>query len=163
MIYWGIDAGLTGAIACFHNFGDLLVLPMPRTEKDLNVSVIRNWLCKLIDCDNALNYKSVAYIEGVNAFKGQGVTSSFRFGFVTGKIEGIFQTLGIELHRVYPVKWKNAILGKGKHTKEDSIQYCLEHYPNTSLLRTAQSKVSDHNIADAICIAEYARKFHGTK
>jgi hypothetical protein len=145
------------------NIGLISILPMPIKEKSVNVAMVRNWICHIIECDDPIPRRCIAYIEGVNAMPGQGVVSMFKFGFVTGQLESIFRMLNIELYRVYPVKWKNSILGKGKHIKQDSVTYCQEHYPHIPLLRTIKSRVPDHNIADAICIAEYGVKYHEPK
>ena len=64
--------------------------------------------------------------------------------------------------------WKKDILGSAKATKEDSIKYVQEHYPEVNLervihhVRKEDEIVLSHDLADAICISElinYPRHF----
>lgn len=70
---------------------------------------------------------------------------------------------------IYEIEdWKKDVLGSAKATKEDSIKYVQEHYPNVNLERTIHhirkedEIVLSHDLADAICISElinYPRHF----
>lgn len=157
MIYFGVDPGLKGGISAIHN-NMVLVTPMPVTDsRDIDVFAVCEWICKVIDCSHPIPYASVCYIEQVSAMPGNGVVSMFKFGFVTGKIEGIFQAMKIPIQRIHPIKWKNEILGKAKHDKQAAIDFCLREYPQINL---TVSRTSHDGIADSLCIATYARRIH---
>jgi crossover junction endodeoxyribonuclease RuvC len=101
---------------------------------------------------------AIAYIEKVSALPGQGVSSMFKFGFVTGILHGIIRTFGIPLYVVTPQIWKKEILQGTDKSKQAAIDYCLRAYPNVKLFRTERSRTYDDGMADALCIAEYAKR-----
>lgn len=51
----------------------------------------------------------IVLVEEVGAMKGQGVTSMFSFGLVTGTVMGTASAKGIPLETVTPPKWKASI------------------------------------------------------
>ena len=59
---------------------------------------------------------------------------------------------GLEYQLINPTGWRKYT---NTHTKQDSIDYVKNKYPNVSLLATEKSRIDNHNIADAICIADY--------
>ncbi len=81
---------------------------------------------------------------------------------IAGILEGILSVLVLdrEIYRVAPSTWRKEILGNKNATKEDAINYCTEHFSDVNLLRTNRSRIQDHNLAEALCIAEYAKRKH---
>jgi len=154
--FLGADPGLSGAIAVIQYSGQAIaILPMPVSGKEVDVATIVEWLTYR----TTLKLQGVvAYIEKVSSRPGQGVVSVFKFGFVTGILHGIFRTLGIPLYTVTPQAWKKEILAGTDKSKQASIDYVLRAYPNVKLFRTKRSRTYDHNMADALCIAEYAKR-----
>lgn len=157
--YIGIDPGLSGAIAAILTNSidaphSIEIAPMPIAGKELDVAMIIDYLEMLAEFDR------IAYIEAVHSMPKQGVSSSFKFGFVTGVIHGIFRTLGIPLYLVTPQAWKKEILAGTDKSKQAAIDWALRAYPNVNLFRTEKSKIYDHNLADALAIAEYAKRKH---
>lgn len=65
-----------------------------------------------------------------------------------------------EIYQVNVQSWKSKILGSGKATKEDAINYVKEHYPQVDYKVMIKHKrkddeiVDNHDLADAICISE---------
>ena len=163
----GIDPGKSGAIACIYD-NKVNMLPMPVEGKEIVVGHIINWLESIyysFDSVSLLNDWSmknwyVAYIEKVGAMPKQGVVSMFNFGFNTGILHGVFRTLGIPLYTVTPQAWKKEILAGTDKSKQASIDYVLRAYPDVKLFRTERSRTYDHNMAEALCIAEYAKRKH---
>ena len=163
-VWIGIDPGLSGAIAVIQYDGQVVtVLPIPLAGKEIDVKCIIKWLIKKATVQkDGIFYKrdATVYIEAVHSMPGQGVSSVFKFGFVTGILHGIIRTLGIPLYTVTPQAWKKEILAGTDKSKQASIDYVARTYPNVSLKRTERSTTYDHNMSDAICIAEYCRRKH---
>ncbi len=146
----GCDPGLSGGIAVLYSDHTANAIPIPATEGDIDVAHLIRWI-KLIKTEDKL----IAYIEAVHAMPGQGVSSMFKFGFVTGILHGVLRTLGIPLKLVTPQAWKKQILAGTAKDKQAAIDYCLRTYPNVNLLATERSKVYHSGMADALCVAEY--------
>jgi crossover junction endodeoxyribonuclease RuvC len=63
---------------------------------------------------------------------GQGVTSSFNFGFTTGVIHGIIAACGIEIRTVSPQVWKRhfRLLGQPKDASRAEASRRLPQFAN---------------------------------
>jgi hypothetical protein len=147
----GVDPGLSGAFVSIT--GDRIdVLPMPVAGKEIDVAEIVSWFKKVVD-DTVY-----VYIEAVHSMPKQGVSSSFKFGFVTGIVHGIVRTLDYPMFLVTPQAWKKEMLAGTDKTKQASIDFCRRAFPDVSLFRTPRSKTYDDGIADALLIAEYGRR-----
>ena len=163
--YLGVDPGLSGAIAIIIDqppySTKIKILPTPVAGKEIDVQAIIDFINLWLPDDPLFGrVNTVAYIEKVGAFPGQGVSSMFKFGFTTGVMHGIIRTLGIPLYTVTPQAWKKEILSGTDKSKQAAIDYCLRAYPDVKLFRTERSKTYDDGLADALCIAEYAKKKH---
>ena len=157
--YIGVDPGLGGALAIIYPTGEIKTLPTPVAGKEIDVNAIVKWIDDVYATDIIIRkYLTVAYIEKVSAFPGQGVSSMFKFGFVTGVIHGILRALSIPLYTVTPQAWKKEILAGTAKDKQAAIDYVLRIYPDINLFRTPKSRTYDSGIADALCIAEYGRR-----
>lgn len=155
----GIDPGLTGGIAVLRSSHVADVIAIPATDGDVDVSRLVKWIQQKTLYDPYIGGMNViAYIENVHAMPGQGVSSMFKFGFVTGILHGIIRTLEIPMKLVTPQAWKKQILAGTPKDKQAAIDYCLRVYPNVNLLPTERSKVYHSGMADALCIAEYGYK-----
>ena len=151
----GIDPGKSGGVAIID--GDIvLVTTMLLAGKDVDVAAMAGWIR-----DNTLIYNEgnvIACIEKVHAMPGNGVSSMFKFGFVTGIMHGIIGTLGIPLHMVTPQAWKKNVLAGTPKDKDAAIDFCRRVYPKVSLLATSRSRKAHSGIADALCIARHAQE-----
>ena len=157
MNYIGIDPGKSGGIAIIDTeINSTHVTPVILSGKDIDAFAISKWIIHILKGRNNV----VACIEKVHAMPGQGVTSMFKFGFVTGVMHGIIRTLGIPLHLVTPQAWKKEILAGTPKDKDAAIDYCRRVYPNVNLLATPRSRKPHSGMADALCIAEYAKRKH---
>lgn len=143
-VYIGIDPGVEGAIAILHPINNLRF-----TISFMPDGTIDAW--KIIS--NIIIYEnSIAYIEKV--------WKPSKLVRIAGILEGIMLSLDIPVYRVAPSTWRKEILGNKNATKDDAIKFCMENFSDINLLRTERSRVPDHNLAEAILIAEYARRKH---
>ena len=149
MVYIGIDPGKSGAMA---------IITQPAAGVDVRLGPFAEQ-----------DYKNVARIardvavgcvvERVTAMPKQGVTSMFNFGVNFGFIQGLLTAYGIPFELVSPAKWKREFgVTSDKNT---SIAVAQRLFPGVSLLRTERCKKPDDGIAEALLMAEYARRKMG--
>jgi hypothetical protein len=141
--YVGIDPGKSGVIAISYR-RKIIILPMPLGKDDnLDVVAFLSWLktCKfpIIACIEQV-WKPVTLVR------------------MAGMLEGLLLCANVQVFRVAPSTWRKEILDNFSASKQDAIDYCLRTFPDVSLYRTKKSKTYDHNIADALCIMEYAHR-----
>lgn len=143
MIYIGIDPGEKGAIAVLHEGGAVAIGLFEDGKyadilRDMGTPDVR--VC----------------LEHVTAMPGQGVTSMFNFGVNFGYIRGILEAFKVPYELVRPAKWKKEFSITGD--KNSSIDVCKRLFPDVTLKRTEKSKKNDDGIAEALLMAEYARR-----
>lgn len=142
-LYIGIDPGKSGALAVIEPSGQIYVCPFNEvayTEK----------LGELMDEDVK------CCVEKVGAMPGQGVVSMFNFGHNLGFIEGLLSAYGISYQLVPPQTWKKEFSLNSDKSK--SIEVCQKLFPNVSLLASSRSRKPHDGMAEAILMAEYARR-----
>ena len=153
MIIFGIDPGLSGAIAILHKKKVLNLYEMPvmsegkKNKKQLNSAQLVN-----IIRENSIGDEEIAVVvEQVNAMPGQGVTSMFNFGQTFGSIKGICAALNLPIFFVRPSKWKKyfELINSSKDSSRTKV---IEMYPSLS---SQLAKKKDVNKSDAILIARY--------
>lgn len=143
-VYIGIDPGKSGAMAVI--WGDNIHV-IPFDEAAYSNKLARSGL---------RGVNSVCCLERVGAMPGQGVVSMFRFGENFGFIRGLLQAFGIRYETVPPQKWKKEFsLGKDKKA---SIEVAKRLFPDVSLRPTDRCKVDNDGMAEALLMAEYARR-----
>lgn len=145
MIYIGIDPGKDGALAMISDVGAASVAVF---DPDIYKSALR-----------AFSGQARAVLEHVGAMPGQGVTSMFSFGENFGYIKGLLEANKIPYELVRPQKWKKAF---GISGKNQSVEVCKRLFPGVSLRRTERCKKDHDGMAEALLMAEYARRNHGT-
>lgn len=143
MIYIGIDPGKTGALAYI-------------TEDAVNVipfspGLYNYTLHKIAEMD-----KAICCLEHVSAMPGQGVTSMFTFGQNFGWIQGLLEAHGIPYELIRPQKWKKEFSITGD--KNSSIAVCKRLFPDVSLLPTERCRKDNDGMAEALLMAEFARR-----
>ena len=155
--YIGVDPGLNGGLAYITSDGKVEAIPMPTIKKkkgqELVLDLIALWFKKQ-------TWIQVAAIEKVHSMPKQGVASTFKFGAGFGAIQGMFAALGIPYILVPPLLWKKTILAGLDHKeKSTSILYVNRRYPQVNLLPTERSPKPHDGMAEAICLAEYAKTY----
>ena len=145
MKYIGIDAGKKGALAIIDDHGIVGVTVFDEGKYADILGAVWNGKGEAICC-----------LEHVGAMPGQGVTSMFSFGENFGFIQGLLKANGIPYELVRPQKWKKEFsITKDKNT---SIEVCKRLFPNVSLLPTDRCRKDHDGLAEAILLAEYARR-----
>lgn len=145
MVYMGIDPGKDGALAVIYESGAVVI---PFDERDYVNSI------------HALEgHGARCCLERVGAMPGQGVTSMFKFGENFGFIRGLLQANGVPYELVTPQKWKKEF--GVTRDKNSAIAVCRRLFPEVSLLRTERCKKPHDGMAEALLMAEYARRRMG--
>jgi crossover junction endodeoxyribonuclease RuvC len=144
MIYIGIDPGQKGAMAFIGDAG-ITVIPFDEGRYLGHLKVLAHPPCA-----------AKAVVEHVNAMPGQGVTSMFNFGKGFGWLLGVLDAYGIPYELVRPQKWKKEYSVTGD--KNSSIAVCKRLFPEVSLLPTTRCKKDSDGMAEALLMAEYARR-----
>ena len=153
MRIFGIDPGLSGALAILDNINVIDVIDLPvmsegkKNKRQLNSAHLSQYIVKNITKIE----DTVVVVEQVNAMPGQGVTSMFNFGQTFGAIKGISATLKIPIFFVRPSKWKKhfELINSSKDSSRTKV---IEMYPSLS---HQLSKKKDVNKSDAILIARF--------
>lgn len=95
----------------------------------------------------------ICYFEQVHGMEGDGVSTAFNFGHITGAAEAAIKMSHARFVTVPPPKWKKR-MGLIKKTKDDSRARAMELWPvNAPDFR----RKMDNGRADAALIAEYGR------
>ena len=153
MKIFGIDPGLSGAIAILEKKKVLSLFDMPvmaegkKNKKQLNSAQ----LVDIIRENSIGDDEIVVVVEQVNAMPGQGVTSMFNFGQTFGAIKGVCAALNLPIFFVRPSKWKKyfELINSSKDSSRTKV---IEMYPSLS---SQLAKKKDVNKSDAILIARY--------
>ena len=150
MIIYGIDPGLSGAIARFDlTEGYLEIHDMPVMEVNKKKVVSPQLVSDILRQQHA-----PVYIEKVGAMPGQGVTSMFSFGRSYGILLGCAAGLQMPTTVITPQMWMRALnCQKGK---DGNRQRACELVPNYSQLF---ARKKDDGRADAALLAYYGALF----
>ena len=142
MIYIGIDPGANGGIGIINtheNYVEAYAYSPDELLKELCIYP-RAW----------------CMVEEVHAMPGQGVTSMFSFGKNFGYILGVLESRFIPYELVKPQKWKKEF--GCTSDKNTSIAVCKRLFPLVDLKKTERSRKDHDGMAEALLIAEYARR-----
>lgn len=141
--YIGIDPGKSGALALLTEDGQCTVVPF---QESAYTAILKA----------ASGPSSVCCLEKVGAMPGQGVVSMFNFGHNLGYIEGLLQAFDIPYQLVPPQTWKKEFCVTSD--KNTSIEVCRKLFPHVCLLPTSRSRKPSDGMAEAMLMAEYARR-----
>ena len=147
MIYIGIDPGKSGALAVLYDdWGGNVVVRVIKFDSREYAQTLRDLSGQRVK----------ACLEHVGAMPGQGVTSMFNFGQNFGYIKGLLEAFQIPYELVRPQKWKKTFGITGD--KNSSIEVCKRLFPFAQLRRTDRCRKDDDGKAEALLMAEYARR-----
>jgi crossover junction endodeoxyribonuclease RuvC len=156
-VWLGVDPGLAGALALVSNEGLLGVIDMPKVS-ERHGKESRDRICAHTLRDELINMQythgkiRMGLVELVGPMPQQGVTSSFRFGYGAGQIEGVLAALCIPTEFVRPQTWKKH-LGLGAD-KAQSLALARAKWPYSD-----DFKLKKHDgRAEAALLAEYGRR-----
>lgn len=106
--------------------------------------------------DEARYDNVVCCLEKVGAMPGQGVVSMFSFGQSVGYIKGVLEAFRIPYQEVSPKRWKSEF---GLNSdKAASAEVCKRLFPDVTLLASPRCKKPHDGMAEALLMAEYARR-----
>jgi crossover junction endodeoxyribonuclease RuvC len=151
--YAGIDPGIEGGVVVFDGDLPIVARRMPvigsGRGREVDLAAIRGIL-------EAHSPEFVA-VEISGAMPGQGVSSTFKFGWRIGELRGIVVGLHLPFVRVNSGRWSKRFLGspQGRTRAEKKAQsraLALERWPTLSL-----PYKKDDGIADAAFIATFAK------
>ena len=143
MIYIGIDPGQGGGIAWISHDGKTAA------AKFTEYRIIHDLFAMI----TTLRTPSRIVIEHVHAMPKQGVSSTFKFGANYGWWKGFLMAFGRQWQDVEPRVWQKHLgcLTGGKKNVTKAFAARLVAESGSSVRVT-------HAVADAICLAEYARQ-----
>ena len=148
MVYIGIDPGKNGGYAVINEMlieEEVETFPWDDKAFTEKMRECGCWRSEVRCC-----------LEKVGAMPGQGVTSMFTFGKSAGFIEGVLTALKISYQLVPPQTWKKAFSLNA--SKLNSIEVCQKLFPEVDLYRTERCKKPHDGMAEALLMAEYARR-----
>lgn len=138
----GIDPGINGGIGFISTKGRNAYGFKNKTEKDIFL------LFKEI-ADNIQTNQAIALIEKVHAAPMAGVSSMFTFGQSYGFLRGCLLGSGIPFEEVTPVTWQTDLKCKSGGDKNITKAKAQQLFPEIKIT---------HGLADALLIAEFARR-----
>jgi len=144
MMYIGIDPGQGGGIAwIWAATGSIDACKFTDTDTIMH----------LFDCTRKWSTRSMIVMERVHAMPKQGVSSTFKFGQNYGWWRGLLTAFNRPWHDVEPRVWQRHLgcLTGGKKNVTKAFATRLVSESGSSVTVT-------HAVADAICLAEYARQ-----
>ena len=144
-VFIGIDPGKKGGIA-YIDTQDNVSVTVPYSDTTLID------LCRHFSGVDGV----VCCLEKVSARPGQGVVSMFSFGQSVGYIKGVLEAFRIPYQEITPQKWKGEF-GLNSE-KAASAEVCRKLFPDISLLATPKCKKPHDGMAEALLMAEYARR-----
>jgi Holliday junction resolvasome RuvABC endonuclease subunit len=140
MTFLGIDPGVSGGVAFITPEGHGAA-KMPDTVQDV-YNLIRHY-----KADGG----TFALLESVHSSPAMGVVSAFTFGKGFGRLEMALTALEVPWEYISPQKWQKALSCLTGGDKNVSKAKAQQLFPGTKIT---------HAIADALLIAEYARRTH---
>lgn len=162
-VFIGIDPGKDGALAILGGTEHPVVVPFNSeftSEEYANqlrqfsaASVAETELGEIM---HVRKLEPFCIIEHVGAMPGQGVTSCFSFGRNFGFCLGLLTAFRIPYELVRPQKWKKEF--SCTSDKNTSIEVAQRLFPGVDLRRTPQCRKPHDGVAEALLMAEYARR-----
>lgn len=151
-VYLGIDPGKSGAWVLSTDYG---------VECGLWSDADIDRLCEKLEERRALEDPIYAALEKVHAMPRQGVCSMFTFGENFGWWQGVLRVLKIPHILVTPQRWMKEILDSKPadrtKLKASIVDFVIrQHSPLGGKLAVKKN----WGIADAYCLALYARRYY---
>lgn len=154
-VFIGIDPGANGAMAILEDGESPRLVACDYVEYD---DFIRSWAFAKHPDGTPMFYLHVA-IEDVHAMPMNGCKGNFKLGWSLGRIQQIVETCTVMHQLVKPQQWQKeyGISNKDK-SKSQSIAVAKRLFPKTDLRRTERCAKDHDGFADALLIAEWARR-----
>ena len=152
----GIDPGAKGALVALVD-GSPIVLEMPWIPRaGVSLPEVRRWLEEL---PRPIVVAMESLVSPGPHIKGSksGMQSK---GRNHGVLEGLLVGLGIRYDTIHPKRWQKEVCPGSAPTKSRSVAACERLFPGIELRvgPTGRKRRPHDGIADAACLAEYARR-----
>ena len=164
-VFVGCDPGMTGGLAAVDAEGNLLsLIAMPRVNGSAgpqDYHTIKAWFAEMKGLG-----KVEAALEKISVRPGEGVKSTLTAGTNWGFLKGMLVAIGARYVEPTPQAWKKLLSlpkrsGKErKQGKEDAVVLATQLFPGIDLT-PGRKRVPHDGMADAVLIAEYARRTLG--
>lgn len=158
-LYIGIDPGIRGGVCALREDGtlqDLFVLPV--VDGTLDVFSLAFFLTS---CKDRI---AMTFVEEPIAMPRQSVKSTLSSGKMHGAIRAVVDLCGAGFMDVSPKEWQREILGTTKGTSDKGLSITTaQGIVGRDVLIPKNCRVPHDGLADAVCIAEYARRLYGGK
>ena len=164
-VFIGIDPGMTGGLAAVNEGGSLLsVIPIPRLKGSTgpqDYHAIKEWFASMKKLGRV-----EAALERVSVRPGEGVKSTLTAGTNWGFLKGMLVAIGASYVEPTPQTWKKTLSlpkrsGKERQKgKEDAAVLATQLFPGIDLT-PGRKRIPHDGMADAVLIAEYARRTLG--
>jgi len=153
MIAVGIDPGREGGIVALNKNGEpILKEIMPKDPLQLH-DMLKDF--------KDLREPTLIFLEEAHPRPGNGIKSTFSFGYHNGQLDVCLRFLGIPYELVSPHVWAKSMHAgcRGETTKQKSQQAVERLFPGISLPRsTARALKMHEGVMEALLIAEYGRR-----
>lgn len=162
MIFLGIDCGLEGALA-FIADNEAWVTPMPvvHATKGRDRYDLTAILSKITEYEEQRPFAMIEKLQPM-PLKHGGAIANFSRGYAMAIVEMAMVATSTPYELVSPRTWQKVMHAgtSGEDLKQRSIMAASRLFPGVSLLRTERSKKPSDGIAEALLLAEYARRQH---
>lgn len=156
----GIDPGKNGGIVGLTNGNINLIDKMPQTPVEMWGYFKSSGLHLLLKSTES---KSYVFIEDVHSMPTDGVRSAFTFGRGVGLLDGVLSFYPVDIIRVIPSKWMDA-LGCKRDGDESRYNYKKRLVEKAkSLAPIASRNKINLSTADAFLIAKYGEQWLRSK
>lgn len=147
----GIDPGLKGGLAVLFLSAIGGVIDSEVIPYDIEA------YCQTIALAKSNYLNPIVAIEQVHSMPKQGVASTFKFGEQFGVLKGMCMGLGVKFITITPQEWKRG-MGLLHQDKDASIALAKKLFPEVDLRPSARCRKDSDGMAEALLIAEYARR-----
>lgn len=165
MIITGIDPGKKGAIVILDDHGKVLEMtPMPLLKDEMDPWTIYDTLNLLLRIES--RHSVSVFLEKAQAFRGQGVSSTFNYGVGFGFIQMAVVALQLPYTLVTPQKWQKVMFQGTDSSLEPKARAAIAatRLAGMSFKATERSKKPHEGMVDAYLIARWGlRELNGGK
>lgn len=158
--FLGIDPGKEGAMVLLSAEGKVLGSRKLDTVKEKGERKEYN-LQALVSAFNTIHSQfpnTLVCLEHLHAIPGLGCLAGFMRGYSMGILEMALTQLDWGYKKVTPAVWKKEMIGIPGADKSVSILKAAELFPDSIHIFEKKRKGYDDNIAEALLIAEWARR-----
>lgn len=157
--YLGIDPGQQGAFVLIDSSKKIVqVKKVPTLQVGKKVHFDTLGIITFFTVVKNTYPSTHVFLEQISSAPDQGVTSMFSMGYGFGLLVGILTCVGLPVTQVRPAEWKGVLLKGIPKEKLASCVIASKLFPSSEEVFRGPRGGLDHNIADALLIAEWGRR-----